>query len=119
MSFATIQEAWGVTSLNSSPALSPRTVPADPTPRPTRDPYAPSEVYEHEPSARERAFVRDFIDRTFDNHGLTGVMALLNRKILNEVRSVSLVSPQWMSMNQLLVVLLALFVVVVLLDILR
>lgn len=119
MTFATIEEAWGVTTLNSSPSLSPRTVPADPTPRPKRDPNAPAEVYEHQSSARERAYVRDFIDRTYTDHGIAGVMALLSRRVLTDVRTVSFVGPQWMSMNQLLGVLLALFVIVVLLDILR
>lgn len=115
MTFATIEEAWGVTSLSSGPNLPP-SVPADPTPKPTRNPYASPEVYRTEPSARERQHVRTFIDQTYDKHGIAGVLALLNRRILNDLRVQSFTNPAWMSLEQLLILFLGVFGIVVLLD---
>lgn len=94
----------------------PPSVPVDPTPKPTRDPYADPEVYRTEPSARQRQHVRSFLDETYDKHGIAGVLSLMNRRVLNDLRVQSFANPAWMSLDQLLVVLLGLFAIIVLLD---
>ena len=118
MSFATIEEAWGVSSLSSGSALPP-TVPVDQTPKPVKDPWVPTEVSNKQPTARDHHYVRNFIDMTYQSRGISGVLSLLNRQVMNDLRMTSFLNPSWLSMNQLLGVLLVLFAMVVLLDVLK
>ena len=121
MSYASIEEAWGVTTFSSGTTLTtPVTTPQDPTPVPAKDPWKVEDaVSKQESSIRKQQYVRAYIDEVYERKGLMGVLGLVNRRIMNDLRAATFMNPSWMKMDQVLTVLLGLFALVVVLDIIK
>lgn len=111
MSFATLQEAWGVPTFGA----------AEPDDRAAeKQPEVQSDALERtEASQRSQLFVVNYLREVFQRHGAPGVMSLLDEDAQREVRMAALLSFDWVDTNSLLFLFMCLCGVWLLMDLLR
>jgi hypothetical protein len=109
MSFATLEEAWGV------PVFGVSEVKPEMKQKETQ-----RRVLERAESAqRSYTFVTNYIRDVYENHGIAAVMGLMNRRIVSELRKEALWSFEWLDANSMLFVFSCLCVLYLLADIFR
>ena len=92
MSFATLQEAWGVPTFGVNP-IEPE----------AKNKEVQREVLDRtEASQRSMSFVTNYLREVYSKHGVTGIMGLLDEKVVKELRMNALMSFDWLDANTLL-----------------
>ena len=66
--------------------------------------------------ARLRDLVARYLQGVYTQDGIAGVLAVMNRRMVSDLRMESLLNPTWLSAQQLLMVLLCCFVLLVAFD---
>lgn len=106
MSFATLQEAWGV------PTFGVEEVKPE-----MKKPEVQSEVLERaEASQRAQLFVANYLREVQQRHGIAGLAALLDPQTVQELRMAALLSFDWLDANSLLFVFMCLCALWLLID---
>lgn len=109
MSFATLQEAWGVPTFGVE-EIKPE----------MKRPEVQSEVLDRaEASQRSSAFVTSYLRDTYDKHGVAGLMGLMDERMVQELRMNALMSFDWLDSHNLLFIFMCLCGVWLVMDILR
>lgn len=110
MSFATLQEAWGVPTFGT----------AEPDKPAEKKQEVQSEVLERtEASQRGQLFVVNYLREVFQRHGAPGVLSLLDEDAQRELRMAALLSFDWVDTNSLLFIFMCLCAVWLVMDLLR
>lgn len=108
MSFATLQEAWGVPTFGveeSKPVA--------------KQPAAQAEVLERtESSQRSLEFVTNYLRDVHQRHGIAGVMSLLDEQTVKDLRMAALLSFDWLDTNSMLFIFMCLCALWLLIDML-
>lgn len=92
MSFATLQEAWGVSTFGLE-EIQPE----------MKRPEVQSEVLERsEASQRSMHFVINYLRDVYNKHGIVGIMGLLDEHVVKELRMSALLSFDWLDTHTLL-----------------
>ena len=109
MSFATLQEAWGV------PTFGVEEIKPD-----MKRPEVQSEMLERgEASNRSMLFVTNYLREVYERHGVAGVMGMMDEHVVKEIRMHALMSFDWLDTNTLLFLFMCLCGLWLLMDILR
>lgn len=109
MSFATLQEAWGVSTFGVQ-EMEPE----------AKQPRVQAEALERtEASQRSQAFVTNYLRETYDKRGVAGVMSLLDEEVLRELRTNALLSFEWLDTHTMLFVFMCLCALWLVLDVFR
>lgn len=109
MSFATLQEAWGVPTFGVE-EIKPE----------AKEPAVQNEVLERtEASQRSRAFVTTYLREVYTQHGLAGVMSLLDEDVVKELRKAALMSFDWVDTQSLLFIFMCVCALWLVVDILK
>lgn len=110
MSFATLQEAWGVPTFGD----------AEPDKPVEKQPEVQSDVLERtEASQRSQLFVANYLREVYQRHGAAGVLSLLDEDAQRDVRMAALLSFDWVDTNSLLFIFMCLCAVWLVMDLLR
>lgn len=110
MSFATLQEAWGVPSFGTPEPDKPE----------EKQPQVQSEVLERtEASQRSHLFAVNYLREVFQRHGAPGVLSLMDEDMQREVRMAALLSFDWVDTNSLLFIFMCLCAIWLVMDLLR
>lgn len=113
MSFATLQEAWGVPTFDESFASRPQ----QPDTK-TRD--VQDEVLDRaEASQRSMLFVTNYLREMYSKNGVAGVMGLMDEEVVKELRMHALLSFDWLDSHTLLLVFMCLCALWLVMDLLR
>lgn len=92
MSFATLQEAWGVPTFGVEEIKSEM-----------KQPEVQAEVLERsEASQRSFFFVSNYLRDVYQKHGAAGIMSLLDPEVVKDLRMAALLSFDWLDTNTLL-----------------
>jgi hypothetical protein len=125
MSFATLQEAWGVTTFVPETRLSPALM-TNRKPIETRRGYKETEDDAHghmrlPPGKSPRDTVRRYLDAVYQERGARGVARVLGRDLVRQICSVDRPSVMsWLSNEEnLLIVLVVAFVLLLITDLLK
>lgn len=109
MSFATLQEAWGVPTFGVE-ELKPE----------AKQPAMQLEVLDRvETTQRNVTFVSTYLREVYDRHGVAGVMGLLDDDVVRELRIAAFMSFDWLDANTLLFAFMCLCGFWLIMDILR
>ena len=109
MSFATLQEAWGVTTFGVEevkPALKAEAVQRE-------------ALDKTEASQRSMYFVAQYLRDVYAQHGVAGVMSLLDERVIKEIRMEALFSLDWIDTNTMLLLFMFVCGLWLIMDILR
>jgi hypothetical protein len=109
MSFATLQEAWGVSTFGIE----------DPTPDLKQPAVQQSVLEKAEASQRSALFVQNFLRDMYQKHGVAGIMGLMDEDVVKELRLAALWSFDWMDTTTLLFIFMCLCGLWLIADILR
>lgn len=92
MSFATLQEAWGVDTFGVEEV------------RPdAKRPEVQQQVLERtEASQRSQLFVQTYLRDMYEKHGAAGIMGLLDEQVIKDLRMAALMSFDWLDTSTLL-----------------
>ena len=92
MSFATLQEAWGVSSFGVQ-EVKPE----------MKQPEVQREVLERaEASQRSMLFVTNYLRQVYSERGIAGIQGLLDEDVVKELRMAAFMSFEWVDANTLL-----------------
>ena len=109
MSFATLQEAWGVTTFGVE-EIKPE----------KKAVVAQREVLDQaEASQRSVYFVTQFLRDVYDRHGVAGITSLLDDRIMSDIRMEAVLSFDWVDTNTLLMLFMCICGLWLIMDILR
>ncbi len=109
MSFATLQEAWGVATFGVVEEANE-----------LKDAKVQGEVLDRaEASQRSHLFVTQYLRDVHAKHGIAGIMGLLDEGVVKEMRMAALLSFDWLDANTLLFVFMCLCALWLLMDVLR
>lgn len=109
MSFATLQEAWGVSTFGVE-EVKPE----------MKNPVVQTDVLEKaEASQRSALFVTHFLRDVYEKHGAAGVMSFMDERMVHDLRMASLFSFDWVDTNSVLFIFMCLCGVWLVMDILR
>ena len=109
MSFATLQEAWGVPTFGVE-EIKPE----------MKRPEVQREVLDRaEASQRSMLFVTSYLREVYEKHGVAGVMGLMDESVVKELRIAALMSFDWLDANTLLFLFMCVCGLWLLIDIFR
>lgn len=109
MSFATLQEAWGVPTFGVE-EIKPE----------MKRPEVQSEVLERtEASHRSYLFVKNYLQEVYEQHGVVGIMGLLEPPVIKQLRMEALMSFDWLDTHTLLFIFMCLCATWLVMDMLR
>ena len=109
MSFATLQEAWGVPTFGVE-EIKPE----------MKDVEVQQRVLDRaEASQRSHLFVANYLRDVYDQHGISGVMSLLDANVVKELRMNALLSFDWLDANTLLTLFVCVCALWLIMDMLR
>jgi hypothetical protein len=116
MSFATLEEAWGVSHFEDAAAA------GGPPPPPAASSAAMDELRaleRMEASQRSQLFVTNYLRDAYERHGVAGIMGLLDERAVRDLRMAAIMSFDWLDANVLLFVFMCLCGVWLAMDVLR
>lgn len=109
MSFATLQEAWGVPTFGVE-EIKPE----------LKQSEVQSEMLERtEASQRSMLFVTNYLREVHEKHGVAGIMGLMDAHVAKELRLHALLSFDWLNTNALLFLFMCMCGLWLLMDIFR
>lgn len=109
MSFATLQEAWGVQTFDA----------AVPVPEAKTQKAQDDALEKTEASQRSLLFVTNYIREVYGRYGVAGVMGLMDEEVVKELRTSALLSFDWLDANTMLVAFMCLCALWLVMDLFR
>lgn len=109
MSFATLQEAWGVPTFGVE-EIKPE----------MKEVEVQQRVLDRtEASQRSHQFVTSYLRDVYEQHGVVGIMSLLDDRAVKELRMNALLSFDWLDANTLLALFVCVCALWLIMDMLR
>lgn len=109
MSFATLEEAWGVSTFGVE-EVKPE----------MKKPEVQTEVLERaEASQRSAQFVAAYLREVYSRHGTAGILGLLDSEVARALRMDALLSLDWLDSSTLLFIFMCICALWLLMDLLR